>query len=216
MPYANVGLQSVRPRIGLQGARPLTVRWEEMRMLISTQGDRIAQGLLALGPMTEQNLDLLEDGLAESHARKRAAEKPPSAALHTLHEECFSLRKRHYEAWLAVRDLQRSLAFKGRDPLAKVVGDADESLLTIPDRLNAEENFRTLDWNEARVRLDQLHSAVARIAGFLDRLRNALAFDKLSPGEKACECILALAARIESLERTATLAVKTAKKEKRI
>jgi len=184
-----------RPRIGLNGARPLAERWQEAVDLLQ----RIAPGTPFSTMISELNLDTLNDLIVEKHKAK--AKPEPDAATRAAAQEYWALQTQWNSIALEIKNDQRWLESARHQWQHKLLQDISANCFEVPGLFDTSVGrFPFANAMEARLAAKELLPRLQRLHGIRAQISEARRHDTLPAGDRALELIRALVARFTDFE----------------
>jgi hypothetical protein len=178
--------------------------------------DTIGRAALNISPMTESNLDRMEDAIHEAVARKHAAADERVNPLHDrVIGELYDVQRRYHAAWMEIEEARKTINFTGRGKLHHILRDVPEDYDRPPDKIDMTVDLREVypTFELARAALKALTDNVLKIEARLSQLNAVIAFDRAPMEFQNRELILALAARVEALEAQLNAVGKSSKRK---
>jgi hypothetical protein len=191
-----------RPRLGLNGARPIAERWTEA----IDELHRVAPGVPFGQPISEINLDRLYDLISEH--RKANAPPPLDPAIREAASELYRLQMLFNNSSLEIKNSQRWLEYARTDWRHKLLGDITAdcfvSVGVFPTAVGSGPHFSNAI--EAREAARAMEPRLQWIRAIAAQISSARAFENLPPAEQSIRLMQALVAkRGEDEARIATL-----------
>jgi hypothetical protein len=190
-----------RPRLGLNGARPIAERWTEA----IDELRRVAPGVPYGQPISEMNLDHLHD-LIEAH-RKVSAPPPPDPRMREAIDEIYAIKVEFNRCALEIKQAQNWLGYARTDWRHRILGLHPDIFTPPPGLYPTGEANRFADAFEARAAVKELHKRLSWIRGICSLISSARAFENQPAGEQSIRLMEAFVARkleadrrIEALE----------------
>jgi hypothetical protein len=180
-----------RPRLGLNGARPIAERWTEA----IDELHRIAPGVPFGQPISEMNLDRLYDLISEH--RKAKAPPPMDPQTREAASELYRLKMLFNGCSLEIKDSQKWLQFAHTDWRHKLLGDitADCFVSVGVYPTSVSESPRFANAIEAREAVREMHPRLQWVRAIASQISSARAFENLPPAEQSIRLMRALAAK---------------------
>jgi hypothetical protein len=184
-----------RPRLGLEGARPIQQRWEEARQRVLREipeGNplRAAANLF----MDELNIDAMHDAVTKYTDEKTLAAQPSDPRIEPAVDELRHLRTRYSTAWERLRKAQKLLALVVSRPRHQILQDIPPDFAQAAPQISMSVS----DWPEiktfadARSLVHQMQEMVTHIEGRLAQLDYAMTIESKTLDERNELCIEAL------------------------
>jgi len=202
-----------RPRIGLNGARPIAERWQEAVDLLA----RVAPDTPFLAQISEHNLDALHDLIAEK--QKAKAPPQPDAATRDAMNELYEFEKQFNSCSLEIKAAQGWLQHARNDWRHKLLGHITPECFTsvglFPTAVGEGPKFSNA--YEGRRAVQEMLPRLQWVRAICAQINEARAFEKLPPADQSFALMRAFVAkRAESEARITALESYCAALEARI